>query len=374
MSGCFKGSVQSHVRRRKSNLVKCILGGAAFAAALIPIGAQAFDWDYSSFKYDLSQKAINGSRKDIANWAVAPTKSIKDDVARAVKGATFKKVETKEEKRPDAKLTFITYQLDGATDSGQLLYTAVVATPTRHNAVSVPVVVFDGHGDCGGECTGTAPKRIFTKDGFATKLLAKGYTVIAFPTAIHKPFEKKAESIDYPNIWAGLAKQILDKEHIFPQKGKKYIAMGSAIGGLTALSLSIADPNVVGTITNGAFFPLELTRREYRIKNHPFCHDYRAFNTYTSVYALLAPRPLMIEVGKDDALWLDHGAVPASDWFSGLKRGATVDETIGASLVLEKIWGKFHVPYTLDVHQGGHEDVDVALADKFLKKNFSSPE
>ena len=80
----------------------------------------------------------------------------------------------------------------------------------------------------------------------------------------------------------------------------------------------------------------------------------------------------MIQVGKDDALWLDNGPVAPSSWFSGLKRGATVDETIGASLVLEKIYSKFSAPYVQIVHKGGHEDVDVAAADHFLEKNFPS--
>lgn len=334
--------------------------------------AFAFDWDYSSFKFDLTQKALQGNQNDFKAWAKAPIASIKGDAAALAPSATVKLVESRQEKRSDGTLTFLTYRFDGATDSGALLYTAVLAVPARRNSVPVPVVVFDGHGDCGGECSGSAPKRMFTKEGFGTQMLARGYTLVAFPTAIHKPFEKKAAKIDYPTIWGALAKQVLDKNHLWPQRTRKYIAMGSAIGGLTALSLSVVDPNVVGTVTNGAFFPLELTRREYRIKDHAFCHDYRAFNTYTSVYALLAPRPLMIQVGKDDALWLDHGPVAPSSWFSGLKRGATVDETIGASLVLEKIYAKFSAPYVQIVHKGGHEDVDVAAADRFLKKNFPS--
>lgn len=337
-----------------------------------PTQVFAFDWDYSAFKFDLTQKALRGGQDDFKAWAKAPIASFRNDAALLAQSVTVQLIESRQEKRADATLTFLTYRFDGATDSGALFYTAVLAIPVQRNTVPMPVVVFDGHGDCGGECTGSAPRRMFTQDGFATQMLARGYTIAAFPTAIHKPFEKKAAKVDYPTIWAGLAKQILDGNRLWPQRTRKYIAMGSAIGGLTALSLSLIDSNVVGTVTNGAFFPLELTRREYRIKDHPFCHDYRAFNTYTSVYALLVPRPLLIQVGKDDALWLDHGPVAPSSWFSGLKRGATVDETIGASLVLEKVYAKFSAPYMQAVHAGGHEDVDVTGVDRFLTRNFSS--
>lgn len=146
------------------------------------------------------------------------------------------------------------------------------------------------------------------------------------------------------------------------------MAVGSAIGGLTALSLAVIDNRAAATVTNSSFFPLELTRREYRIKDHAFCHDYRAFNTYTSVYALLAPRPLMVQMGRKDALWLGHGPAEASSWFSGMKRGATVDETLGAAYVLERLWRTQGAPFELVVHPGEHETVDVARVDAFLRK------
>jgi hypothetical protein len=329
---------------------------------------QAFDWDYSSFRYELTNKAVTGSRADFGDWAKAPRESFVEQAARVVEGGRVSLVKTVERDGDVARLTELTFRIEGVADSGALSYVVVVAVPKSRNGRSIPIVAFDGHGDCGGECSGDAPRRMFSPSGFANHLLKSGYTVLGFPTAMHKPFEAKAKRYDYPLIWASLANEVLRHPYFFAGKDKRYIAVGSAIGGLTALTLGIIDPRVSAVVVNGSFFPLELTRREYRIKDHPFCHDFRMFNTYTGVYALLAPKPLMIQVGQKDALWLGNGAVPASSWFSGMRRGATVDETLGASLVLGKIWEKFATPYQLLIHEGGHEEFDSAQVDGFIRK------
>jgi hypothetical protein len=335
--------------------------------------AYAFDWDYSSFKYELTQAAVTGERKDFLSWSIQPKKSIQTAAFRAVKGSSVTLVKTLERKSNTEIKTEMTFKFHGVADSdADLFYTVMLVIPLKKNGSTFPVVAFDGHGDCGGECSGNAPERMFRPQGFANRLVEMGYSVVGFPTAMHKPFISKSKKIDFPVIWASLAWEVLKYHKIWPQSEQRYIAIGNAIGGLTALALSVIDQNSVATIVNGSFFPLELTRREYRIKNHPFCHDFREFNTYTTIYALIVPRPLMIQVGAKDGLWLGNGAVPPSDWFSGIKRGATVDETLGASFVLERIWRKFNAPYELVVHGGGHEDFEPNLINKFILK-FVNP-
>ncbi len=336
---------------------------------LLPGAVNAFDWDYSSFRYELTNKAVSGSKADFLDWTKSPRESFTELAGRAVENGNFSLIKRVERDGDVARFTELTFRIEGVADSTALTYAVVVAVPKRRSGNVIPIVAFDGHGDCGGECNGDAPKRMFSRSGFATELLKAGYTVFAFPTAMHKPFEGKSKNFDYPLIWASLANEVLKDPYFFPRKDKRYIAVGSAVGGLTALTLGIIDSRASAVVVNGSFFPLELTRREYRIKDHPFCHDFRMFNTYTGVYALLAPKPLMIQVGQKDALWLGNGAVPASSWFSGMKRGATVDETLGASLVLGKRWEKFGAPYQLAVHEGGHEEFDAALIDEFIRRN-----
>ena len=59
--------------------------------------------------------------------------------------------------------------------------------------------------------------------------------------------------------------------------------------------------------------------------------------SYSAVYALIAPKPLMLQMGIKDALWLGGGPAQPSDWFSGTTRGAYSDETIGAFLQLRDL-------------------------------------
>lgn len=340
----------------------------ALVIACGSVNAWAFDWDYSAFRFDLTETAVLGSARDVTQWQEAPRQHFREQAA-AVGGGPARLVSWTVTTDGGATRKEAVVRFPGVTDSGaDLDYHVVLLAPSKpRGGPRWPVVALDGHGDVNGEGSGRAPKRMFTPGGFAHRLVEQGYTVIGIPTAVHKPFGQMAARVDYTVIWARLARDALAiLRPQLPGSGRYYLA-GNAIGGLTALSLAIIDDGALALFVNGAFFPLELTRREYRVKDHPLCHDYRAFNTYTAVYALLAPRPLMITMGRQDALWLGHRSAPASDWFSGMKRGATVDETLGSFLVLKHIWRKFRAPIRLDVHPGQHEDIDSTAAGNFFR-------
>jgi len=353
---------------------RAILGGLALGLALACAAgsAAAFDWDYSAFQFDLTEAAVLGSADDVRAWQKAPRQYFAEQSAR-VGGQEASLVSLTTSPDGPATRTVAVVRFPGVTDAGaDLDYHVVILAPAKPGArARLPVVALDGHGDVNGESTGSAPVRMFVPGGFAHGLVAQGYTVVGIPTAVHKPFAKKAQEVDYATIWATLAHRALQVLKPKLPGGGPYLLAGNAIGGLTALSLALIDENARALFVNGAFFPLELTRREYRIKDHPWCHDFRAFNTYTAVYALLAPRPLRITVGREDGLWLGHKSAPALDWFSGMKRGATVDETLGAFLILERIWRKFGAQVVLDVHPGGHEDIDPAAAGAFFRRAMS---
>jgi hypothetical protein len=339
-----------------------LLGHAACAAA--------FDWDYSDFRFDLTEQAVFGSSRDVKEWQKAPRESFVAQAAR-VGGAPARLVSSTESTNGKTRRTDVVIRFPAITDDrADLEYHVVILAPSGPGKAPPrwPIVALDGHGDVNGEGHGQAPLRMFAPGGFADRLVDRGFTVVGIPTAVHKPFARLSETVDYTVIWAELAHRSLALVRPQLPGGGAYYVAGNAIGGLTALSLALIDDNARALYVNGAFFPLELTRREYRIKDHPQCHNFRAFNTYTAVYALLAPRPLMITVGRQDGLWLGNGAAPPSSWFSGLKRGATVDETLGAFLLLERIWKKFDAPLKLEVHPGGHEDIDAQAAGAFFRR------
>jgi len=322
---------------------------------------------YSPEQIDLSSQAIFGAAGDLLQWQQKPRRRLRLQAAEIQRHFRVRLASRKSFRNDFATVNNDTYILESAKLPLPLTYSISRWTPLR-NGLSGPVIVaFDGHGDCGGECTGKVPERMFQRNGFGRQLVQRGWSVIGVPTAIHKPLSKFHVTFDYPLIWAALATLVVHQATPPSSTPRDLIYLGNAIGGLTAAAASIIDPRSMATVTNGAFFPLEFTRHHYRIKDHTLCHDMRDFASYVPFYALLYPLPLMIQVGEEDGLWMGHGPVKSSDWFSGLPRGATSDETVGAALLLERLWTRTGQDFSLAVHPGGHEDLDVSRADQFLR-------
>src|SRR5581483_7543435 len=307
-----------------------------------PNKAGAFDWDYKDAKFDLTASSILGERSEFENWRQAPLTYLREQFAHAIETAPVVIGTGRTIKRNGFSIEHIDLLFANVAESGaDLHYSVAVATPDAPNAELPTLIAINGHGEVGGEGHGQAPTTLFDDNGYGAYLARKGFTVIAFPNTIHGPFAELSRTVDYSIIWARLADMALTK--IKPQLNSKpeYIGLGNAAGGLTTVVLTIMRPDIKAMAANGAFFSLEHTRREYRIFTHPFCHDFRAFFSYSAVYALLAPKPLLIEEGKHDGLWLGYGPGHPESWFSGTKRGAISDETIGAFLELKQIWAKY---------------------------------
>ena len=326
-----------------------------------------FSYAYAPDQIDLSSKAIFGTAGDLLQWQKIPLQRLRVQAAEIQRDLRVRFASRQTRRNDLATVVNDTYIVESAKLSSPLTYTISRWTP-RQNGLAGPVIVaFDGHGDCGGECTGKPPERMFQRDGFGRHLVQRGWTVIGVPTAIHKPLSKFNAKHDFPLIWAALAMLVLKQADISSSSPHDVIYVGNAIGGLTAAAASIIDSRTLATVTNGAFFPLDFTRHHYRIKDHALCHDMREFASYVPFYALLYPLPLMIQVGEEDGLWMGHGPVKSSDWFSGLPRGATSDETVGAALLLQRLWTRSGKDFSLAVHPGGHEELDASRADQFLK-------
>lgn len=341
---------------------------AAIYILLSVVPAPAFDWDYSEAKFDLTTEAVLGSASDFERWKQGPLDYLGQKFQHAIPAEPVLVSSGPTEKKNGYTLTPVELVFPKITARrDDLHYVVVIARP--ENPKPRPVIIaINGHSEVGGEGHGQAPETLFRSDGHGDRLARDGYTVVAFPNTIHEPLAEIAKTTDYSIIWARLADLALSKlSDQFPP-GTKYVGLGNAAGGLTSLVLTIMRPDIEALVTNGAFFSLEQTRREYRIYVHPFCHDFRAFFGYSAVYALVAPKPLMIQMGKQDGLWLGSGPSKSLDWYSGTKRGALSDETVGAFLQLREVWGKYGAPISLDEHNRGHEDVDVPAVEAFVEK------
>ncbi|MFS8147115.1 hypothetical protein [Rhizobium sp. BR 249] len=345
--------------------------GALAVGAIISICAAtpgyAFDWDYSHVKYDLTTDAVLGSAQDFQAWTSEPRKYLKEKFEAAITIEPQVVAVGKPRAMVGYTLTDVDLLFPAVEKNGSDLHMVLLLARPNRPKDGPAIVAMNGHGEVGGEGHGQAPEGLFKPGAQGDKLARDGFTVIGIPDAIHEPFSELAKTVDYPVIWARLADRSLDKIKPMLPEGQKFIALGNAVGGLSSLVLTAMRDDVIALANNGAFFSLEQTRREYRIYTHPFCHDFRAFFTYTAVYALIAPKPLLIEEGKTDALWLGAPQqLKPNDWFSGTKRGPISDEIIGAYLQLKQIWSKFDAPIALDIHDGGHEDFDIPAFKSFV--------
>ena len=151
-----------------------------------------------------------------------------------------------------------------------------------------------------------------------------------------------------------------------PKATRCYI-IGLAAGGLTGVSLALANRQIAGLVSSGAFFPLDLTRRDYRIKGHPFCHDFRHFGSYLPVYALALDRPLQIQMGKGDGLWAGNVNTP-SKVYSGLRRSVLTEEIIGPVFILERLSEFLRNKIKFVLCNNGHERMDFEEAFRFIEE------
>jgi len=341
---------------------------AALCGCAIPHPALAFDWNYATSRFDLTPEAVLGTLDDFQGWATKPRGYLAPKFQAAIPARPQLISRQIAEQREAYVIEHVTFSFPAiCRDGANLDYTVSLALPREAGTGRRLALAINGHGEVGGEGRGQAPVGMFKPGQYGDALTTSGYVVAAFPNTIHERIAQLAEATDYSVLWARLADMTLDLlMPTLPVSGP-VAAIGNAAGGLTALILATQRADIGALATNGAFFSLEQTRREYRIYAHPFCHDFRAFFAYSAVYALACPKPLHIQMGRQDGLWVGSGPAAPQSWFSGTKRGALSDETIGAFLQLQSIWQKAGFPISLHQHSGGHEDVDSAALAAFLK-------
>ena len=123
-------------------------------------------------------------------------------------------------------------------------------------------------------------------------------------------------------------------------------------------------------VFSGILTPLDYKRENYRIKNHSNNWDIRFLYSFVPLYALIAPRPIQFQMGRNDA-WFPKTtpALPKGNWFPGTPRGVSSEEMVGEYLLLKNIWGKYNKSISLSIHDGGHE-VDYLGAERFIYDYF----
>lgn len=241
-----------------------------------------------------------------------------------------------------------------------------LAMPKDYNGRKPLIVFIHGHGMVR-NYAGEYRSDLFAIEDLANEIIKRGYPLWAPDNVYHDELLPMFAEHDYPDMWAKVSLQSWEllRPHL-PATRRRY-AIGLAGGACTALSLALNDASVDGLVAAGAFYPLDLLRRDYRLKGHPLCIDFRHYTSNLPLYAMALGRPLMIQQGRDDGLLAGHPNPPRDGWYSGLKRPVLTEESVGPMLILESLAKRSGQSYSFKLTNVGHERMDFAAAFEFIE-------
>ena len=326
-------------------------------------------WEYAPERVDLTYEAIFGSRKSFTAWAAQTQAYFQGKLDQvAIPDVRFGQGEVR--RRGEASIT--------AFESAQ--GDALLAVPGFIDSRRPLIVAIHGHES---DHRGDLPWRLF--DSWAGRFVEDGYAVWA-PSHLwydrvsgqrHPDGARVAEwdsswheaigVVDYPIEWTARISALLDaaRAEFPPHDGLAVVGLSS--GGLTGAFLMAARTDIEAGVFAGSFQVLDFLREHYRIKDHPSNWDVSWLNSYSALFALIAPRPAQWQLGRQDTFWPGTApGEPAASRFPGLARRQMGDEIWGQFLLLERVWSKFDSAPSFHVHDEGHE-VDYLAARSFIE-------
>ena len=246
------------------------------------------------------------------------------------------------------------------------VFGGTLAMPKEYDPNKPLIIFVHGHGMVR-NYSGELRSDLFAGEDLANEVIKRGYVLWAPDNVFHDELMPLYKEHDFSDMWAIVINQtweLLKAKKALPATRHRY-AIGLAAGGTTALSMTLANKEIDGLVASGVFFPLDLTRRDYRIKGHPMCHDFRRYASYLPLYAMALDRPLQVQMGRDDCLWAGHIALP-SEWFTGLKRPVLTEESLGPIYILERLSKQFGNEFSFKLSSAGHERMDFEAAFGFI--------
>lgn len=252
---------------------------------------------------------------------------------------------------PQARAGYTLRQLDFPFADG-LTISSLLAVPKKIDPSKPVIVAIHGH-----ELNhwGEAPYELFDHD-WAERWAQAGYVVWAPSHLWYTQLASLYAKHDYPIVWVRMLERLFDASRRYLPAHSGYVATGHSAGGLSASMLVALRPEFRAGVFSGSFIPLDYLRETYRIAGHPNNWDIRGILSYDSIYALMAPRPVQWQIGKEDPFFPRNTGQPASGCcYTGTDRGVSVTETFGELFVLRKVWAMTGGPQPqLDIHKGGH--------------------
>ncbi|MBN8761208.1 MAG: hypothetical protein BGO61_01765 [Thiobacillus sp. 65-69] len=252
------------------------------------------------------------------------------------------------------------YNMGGQADGG------VLAVPNVVDPRKPMIIAIHGHEE---NPWGTWAPHLFGAGKWPLALVKAGYIVWLPVSMTHAPFSHithalggigngKGDVYGYIPIWVAMVSRGLDAlPKVMPNlKHKGYAVFGVSAGALVGYTLMAYRPDIRAGVFAGGQQPLDFYRREYAAMVHERCWDFPGITSFTQVKALIAPRPVQFQLGRQDPWWPDQVPFPPQPkWFPGTSRDVLVDEIAGQLLLLKAIWktnGNGIVEQYL--HDGGH--------------------
>lgn len=222
---------------------------------------------------------------------------------------------------------------------------AIVTIPkTKPKSQKCPAVVCI-HGHSGSRYIVYDPKSIYR--GFATELASDGYVTISMEVGQHEVYEE-GRSLMGERLWDVL--RCADYLTTLPEvHADRMGCAGLSLGGEMTMWLGAMDPRMKAVVSSGF-----LTTVDNLKVRHCQCWDFPGLTEnfeFSDIYSLIAPRPLMCQIGKKERA---PGGFPVS-----IAREALGD--------IQKAYAVCNAPdqVSLDVHPGGHVYI-VPSAHRFI--------
>ncbi|MBP8130599.1 MAG: dienelactone hydrolase family protein [Candidatus Hydrogenedentes bacterium] len=230
-------------------------------------------------------------------------------------------------------------------------FSAVVARPAQGQGPFPAVVCIHGHG--GNRMTPFDPAKQEYRL-FGETLARKGYLVISTDVGQHEVYEP-GRTLMGERLWDLM--RCVDYLETLPEADARRIGCaGLSLGGEMAMWLGAMDPRVAATSSCGF-----LTVMDQMENNHCMCwklDGLRELVDFADIYALIAPRPLQCQNGRQE---------PETQFTVALAEKALAE----LRLVYKDLNAEHRV--ALHIHDGGHE-IDMQALAGFLDAHLARPD